>query len=83
MNDPTETARRERLTEINGHSGGREALEARHGQVWNTDELRSDFTVEGFLAPYVVVRRKRDGQLVSLEFQHEPRLYFNFIPDRN
>ncbi len=36
---------------------------------------------KGFLAPFVVVRRKADGQLGSLEFQHEPRLYFHFEPD--
>jgi hypothetical protein len=80
MNDPTETIRRERLAEINAEPGSREALEADYGQVWNTDELRRDFEVIGFMAPLVVVRRKADGQKGSLEFQHNPRLYFNWQP---
>ena len=32
----------------------------------------------GFVAPLIVVRRKSDGVRGSLEFQHDPRLYFNF-----
>ena len=83
MHDPTETIRRERLTEINSVPGSREALEARYGQVWNTDELRREFAVEGFVAPFVVVRRKSDGQRGSVEFQHEPRFYFNFTSNES
>jgi hypothetical protein len=30
--------------------------------------------------PLVVVRRKADGVKGSLEFQHNPRLYFTFRP---
>ena len=82
MNDPTEAIRRERLAEINAVPGSREALEAEHGQVWDTEQLTQDFEVIGFLAPFVVVRRKADGVKGSLEFQHRPRLYFNFAPDR-
>ncbi len=82
MNDPTEAIRRERLAEINAMPGSREALEAEHGQVWDTEQLTQDFEVIGFLAPFVVVRRKADGVKGSLEFQHRPRLYFNFAPDR-
>ena len=78
--DPTESIRRERLNEINAEAGSRQALEARYGQVWDTDQLRQDFEVEGFMAPFVVVRRTSDGQRGSLEFQHHPRFYFNFVP---
>lgn len=80
MHDPTETIRRQRLAEINAEPGSREALEAEHGQVWDTDQVRELFEVLGFLAPYVVVRRRSDGVKGSLEFQHDPRLYFNFQP---
>lgn len=80
MNDPAEAIRRERLAEINAEPGTRQALEAEYGQVWNTDELRRDFEVIGFAAPLVVVRRKSDGKKGSLEFQHNPRLYFNWQP---
>ena len=82
MSDPTEAIRRQQLVEINAEPGGREALEAKHGQVWDTQELGRDFQVEGFLAPYVIVRRKSDGQRGSLLFQHQPRLYFSFEPYR-
>jgi hypothetical protein len=82
MTDPTEPLRRARLAEINAEPGSREALQARHGQVWDTQELARDFEVLGFLAPYVVVRRRADGCKGSLEFQHHPRLYFLFQPDQ-
>ena len=73
-----EAARRQRLAEINAAAAGREALEARHGQVWDTQELTRDYEVLGFAAPYVVVCRRADGVRGSLEFQHAPRFYFNF-----
>jgi hypothetical protein len=80
MNDPTEAIRRERLIEINAVPGSREALEAEHGQVWDTGQLTEDFEVIGFMAPVVVARRRADGQKGSLEFQHSPRFYFNWQP---
>jgi hypothetical protein len=82
MSDPTEAIRRGRLAEINAVPNSREALEAEHGQVWDTDQLRQDFEVVGFLAPLVVVRRKADGAKGSLEFQHSPRLYWGFVADK-
>ena len=78
MNDPTESVRRERLTEINAEPGSREALESQHDQVWDTKELTAEFNVIGFVAPLVVVKRKSDGVSGSLEFQNRPRFYFNF-----
>ena len=80
MNDPTETIRREQLAAINAQPGSRESLEAEHGQVWDTQELGRDFDVEGFLAPYVIARRKSDRQRGSLMFQNNPRFYFRFEP---
>ena len=80
MSDETEPIRRQRLAEINATPGSREALEAEYGQVWDTGQLSQDFEVLGFLAPYTVVRRKGDGVKGSLEFQHQPRFYFHFVP---
>ena len=80
MSDPTETIRRERLAEINIVPGSREDLEAKFGQVWDTGELSEEFQAIGFLAPLIVVRRRSDGAKGSLEFQHHPRLYFNWKP---
>jgi hypothetical protein len=81
MSDPTESIRREMVAEINAEPGSRAALEAKHGQVWDTDQLRNEFEVIGFLAPLVVARRKSDGVRGSLMFQHNPRFYFGFQPE--
>lgn len=81
--DTTETARRREVARINSMDEGREELEKQYGQVWNTDELRQDFNVEGFMAPCVVVRRRSDGKRGTLTFQHDPRLYWGFMPEEN
>jgi hypothetical protein len=80
MSDPTEPIRRKRLAEINSPVKAREELEAQYVQVWTTEELARDFVVTGFLAPLVVVRRKADNVVGSLEFSHSPRFYFNWQP---
>ncbi|MEI9980199.1 MAG: hypothetical protein WDN23_14590 [Edaphobacter sp.] len=74
-----EAARRARLVEINSESGSRGELEAKYGMVWDTTELAREFEVTGFMAPFVVVERRTDGKIGSLEFQHCPRFYFNFV----
>lgn len=85
--DETEEIRRNRLVTINSavesHNPQieRQRLEAQYGQVWDTAQLSVDFEVLGFMAPYIVVRRKSDGRKGSLEFQHLPRFYFNFALD--
>jgi hypothetical protein len=82
MNTDTEPVRRQRLAEINSDPGDRAALERQYGKVWTTDELAADFEIIGFLAPFCVGTRKSDGQKGSLEFQHQPRFYFNWQPHR-
>jgi hypothetical protein len=81
MTDPTESIRRQMVADINAAPGSRERLEADYGKVWDTDQLREEFEVVGFLAPLVVVRRKSDGVRGSLMFQHNPRFYFRFQPE--
>ena len=81
MSDPTESIRRQQVAEINAQPGSREYLEAQHGDVWDTSELQQEFEVLGFLAPYVVVRRRSDGVKGSVMFQHDPRLYYGFQPE--
>jgi hypothetical protein len=51
------------------------------GETWDTETLQRDFTVLAFLAPFMVVRRKSDGVQGTLEFKHQPRIYFDFRPD--
>lgn len=81
MTDPTEGIRRAMVSEINSDTSSREVLEKEHGQVWDTNELSRDFEVRGFMAPFVVVKRKSDGVVGSLMFRHSPRFYFSFTPD--
>ena len=76
--DKTKNACRELARELNAEPGNRAALEAKHGQVWDTDELQRDFEVLGFLAPFIAVRRREDGVVGSIVFQHYPRFYFRF-----
>lgn len=49
-------------------------------EQWTTAELQRDFEVISFFAPYVSVRRKRDGVVGDMQFNHSPRIYFNFVP---
>ena len=80
MNDPTETIRRERVNQINIEPGSREDLEAKYGRVWDTDQMMEEFQAIGFMAPLIVVQRRSDAVKGSLEFQHNPRFYFSFVP---
>ncbi len=81
MFDETETIRRQMVGEINAKPGSREDLEARYGQVWDTDQMCKIFEPIGFAAPLVVVRRRSDRVRGSLMFQHNPRFYFGFQPE--
>lgn len=74
--DPTETARREMQATIN--AAPVTVLPEPH---WDTEALQRDFEVEGFCAPFVVVRRKKDGKKGTLMFKHHPRVYFDFQAD--
>lgn len=82
MIDETENIRRQMIAEINAEPGSREYLEAKHGQVWDTQQLSEDFEVLGFMAPLIAVRRKSDGQKGSIYFQHNPRFYFGWEEHR-
>ena len=79
MIDETEGIRREMMAKLNGQTNPRTILESHWGQVWDTDELSQDFTVTGFMAPFVGAIRKSDGKKGALEFQPSPRFYYNFV----
>jgi hypothetical protein len=55
-------------------------LAADTGRKWTTAELAAEFDVIGFAAPYAVVCRRSDGVTGSVEFTHDPRVYFGFEP---
>jgi len=77
MTDPTEEARRELQAAVN--SGEIQPK----GLTWTTEQLREEFEVQGFAAPFVVVRRRSDGVRGTLAFRHNPRVYFCFVPASN
>lgn len=79
MQDATENIRRAMVQEINAGCSSRDVLEAEYGQVWDTQELAKDFEVTGFMAPFVVVKRKSDGVVGSMLFRHSPRYYYLFV----
>ena len=68
MTDTTESIKRTMLA--TGQPASDLAVD--EGRKWTTDELRAEFEVLGFAAPFVVVRRRLDGQRGSLEFTHSP-----------
>lgn len=76
MIDPTEDIRRDMI------ESGQPALDlgGYDGPTWDTAQIQADFSVIGFAAPFVIVRRKSDGQKGTLEFTHSPRVYFDFQP---
>jgi hypothetical protein len=81
QHDPTENIRRARQAALNNEAGSRAELEAIHGQVWDSGEVRKRWKVIGFMAPLVVVKDRKTGAKGSLEFQHLPRYYFNYQTD--
>ena len=74
MLDPTEEMRRDLQYAVNSGEIPPE------GQTWTTEQIREEFEVQGFLAPFVMVRRKTDGVRGTLMFRHDPRVYFDFEP---
>jgi hypothetical protein len=70
-----------RNIEINSAPKTKHELEKIYGRVWTTEEMVLDFAVEGYMAPFVVARRRSDGARGSLEFQSSPRYYFAWQED--
>jgi len=56
----------------------KEELYEKYQDVYDTDEVQKEFKVTGFFAPFVSVERRSDRQRGVMEFQHDPRFYFNF-----
>jgi hypothetical protein len=75
--DPTENIRRDMIA-TNQPAVDLLAELGIEGPTWTTETVSQEFEITGFMAPFVVVKRKSDGQKGSLEFTHSPRIYFNF-----
>jgi len=58
----------------------REHLEKDFGEVLETKELQEKYEVISFLAPFVMVKLKENGQEGTMRFTHLPRFYYDFTP---
>ncbi len=67
---------------INAEPRTREALEANYGKVWSAEELEEEFVVTAFIGSTVVVRRKANDEVGTLEFTNRPHLFYNFQPQK-
>jgi hypothetical protein len=54
-------------------------LEQEFGEVWDTQELATEFVITSIIGLEVVVRRKADNVVGMLSYQNEPRLYYRFV----
>jgi hypothetical protein len=76
MTDETEYYRRELIANnVPEHNAAKAVA------TMSTDEMQEHYIVLAFMAPYVIVRRKRDNKNGTLEFTHSPRRYFNWQAD--
>lgn len=56
-----------------------EELTTLYKDVWNVEKVREEFDILSFYKSNVIVKRKKDKQLGTLDYQHSPRFYYNFI----
>ena len=71
--------RRKRRKKVVVESKSREELEGLHGRVWTQEEVARVYIITSVIGNTVVVRRKDDGTVGSLDYQTgPPTLYFNW-----
>ena len=73
--------RQEMTKQFNENPRTKEELAKEYEGVWDMEELRKEFDVSGFLAPFVSVTRKSDGVKGTMMFQHDPRYYFDWTAE--
>jgi hypothetical protein len=62
-------------------SKSRVELTALYGEVWSTEELGRSFVVTAIIGSSVVVRRKSDDAVGTMEVQTgPPQFYYRFTP---
>ena len=81
MADQTEAIRKQMVAELNSEDNTKTELEAKHGQIWTTSEMQEEFDALGFMAPFIIVRKRDTGERGSLMFTHSPRYYFSWNPE--
>lgn len=68
--------------QINGAPKNRAELEETEERVWDSDEVRDDFDIVGFKAPFAMAIHIDTNTSGTLLFQDNPRYYFGWNPDR-
>ena len=76
-----EIERRMLVSRINRYVNDKEELLEQYNSVWSTDDLRKEFDVYNFQAPFVIARRIATDEIGTLLFQDNPRYYFGWVPD--
>jgi len=77
----TDWNRRKRRAKIEVEPKSREELEALYGRVWSQQDIAREFVITSIIGLTVIVRGKdAPGTVGSLDYQNEPRLYYNFRP---
>jgi hypothetical protein len=80
MSDVTDCVRQDLIEEVNKDGRTWKELVAAHGRCWTEEEMRREFAVVGFMAPYFVnVRRRSDNRHGTLQFRHNPRIYYSWL----
>lgn len=56
-------------------------LETQYGRVWTVQDVAREFVITAIIDHTVVVRRKADAVVGTLEYQSGPPcLYYHFVP---
>ena len=74
----TEGLRKVLIAGLAAEGGERAELEAKYGKVWSTEEMKAEFAPLGFMAPFIHVARRSNGERGTLMFKSNPRYYFSF-----
>lgn len=71
--------RRKRQSKVVVEAKSQEELEGLYGRVWTQQEVAKEFVITAIIGNTVVVRRKDEGTVGSLDYQTgPPHLYFNW-----
>lgn len=71
--------RKQRNVTVVQPAKSREELESLYGRVWSMQDVAKEFVITPIIGNTVVVRRKVDNAVGTLEYQEGPPcLYFDF-----
>ncbi len=71
--------RRKKVRRVVPPPKSRAELEREHGMVLTVADLAHQYIVTSIIGNTVVVRRKSDNRVGTLQFQNDRPLYFHFV----